>query len=627
MHDRYIPYNDSVETPNNLMFFDTETKPDKSRSSEGNEFHRLHLGVAMSCRNNNGELTHERTLRFKHNEEFYQFLESRYLDKKPLWVFAHNLPFDLTIVDFWTQLSKGRFTLYKEEVAKSSISNNNKVSKCWKGLFVDDDPPCIFSMKSDSGFRVNFIDTRNFWRTSLARIGDMVGIKKLDIPKGNENEDSWFSYCENDVFILKKAVTQLMRWLKLNDLGKFRSTSPSQAMGSYRHRFMRFKIYPTTEQQHVCIERDSYLGGRLELFKRGRIDEKTYELDVRSLYPYVMRDNYFPVKSMTTNIGDQSLNISPKQITGDMIAKVTLKTNQGDYPYKCKIGTIYPVGEFQTTLCGPELMDAKEKGFVKQVHEYIIYKTKPIFKEFVDFFWEERLKNIQEGNEASADFCKLLMNSLYGKFGQLSKEWEFTEFDETDCGYSTESYYNTETKQISTIKNIAGNKYTKVERGPTNHTFPAISSFVTSYARKYMLDLLTIAGKENTFYLVTDALYTNERGYLRLCESGVVNKNTLGMLELKSEAEFSHFDCLHHYTVGNKSKHGSRKKSAKPNPNGGVDELQFQGLSSVLKNGGEAGIMIKKITKHYKMEYKRGVTSPNGKVTPLLLPDDLPLIS
>ena len=40
-----------------------------------------------------------------------------------------------------------------------------------------------------------------------------------------------------------------------------------------------------------------------------------------------------------------------------------------------------------------------------------------MFTEFANYFYNKRLEN-KSTNAAYAEFCKLIMNSAYGKFGQ-----------------------------------------------------------------------------------------------------------------------------------------------------------------------------------------------------------------
>ncbi|GAI80077.1 unnamed protein product, partial [marine sediment metagenome] len=50
-------------------------------------------------------------------------------------------------------------------------------------------------------------------------------------------------------------------------------------------------------KQAIDLERESYKGGRVECFYLGDLtNENYYMLDVNSLYPFVMRNNVYPVK-------------------------------------------------------------------------------------------------------------------------------------------------------------------------------------------------------------------------------------------------------------------------------------------------------------------------------------------
>jgi hypothetical protein len=130
---------------------------------------------------------------------------------------------------------------------------------------------------------------------------------------------------------------------------------------------------------------------------------------------------------------------------------------------------------------------------------------------------------------------------------------------------------------------------------------------------------LQVAGKHNCYYLVTDALFVNERGLANLRHSNLVEENELGSLRIKHVAESAEFTALHHYQIGDHRVNGSRKKSARPNEDGSFTELQFESFEKILMRQPDNSVHVKPVTKRYSKEYKRGCRMDDGWIKPLLL--------
>src|ERR1700687_5350656 len=202
--------------PTNLMFVDTETKPGKGSVKGQLERHWLWFGYTLAFRREGGKRTRVDALQFNTVKEFWDFLITRLDSSRPLWVFAHNLMFDLTILDCWGQADK-----YGIEV----------------DLPVLDDPPCFLCCTHELG-KVNFVDTFNYWKCSVEDLGKQQGLKKLPKPKTDKLDAKWCKYCQRDVDVIAKAVENLIQWLQDNDLGPLSYTIASIAMSTYKHRFM-----------------------------------------------------------------------------------------------------------------------------------------------------------------------------------------------------------------------------------------------------------------------------------------------------------------------------------------------------------------------------------------------------
>ncbi len=187
--------------------------------------------------------------------------------------------------------------------------------------------------------------------------------------------------------------------------------------------------------------RDSYNGGRTELFKNKLI--RGFSYDVNSLYPYCMRQYRYPVGKFFIKSGSWAENIFNRYSEGEEIGgviecTVTIPKDinpQGisPLPYYCeKRGKLlFPVGRIRSSWTIPELKFAVDRGVkIEKYHRVIFFeKMSSVFIGFVNFFEQlknehtEHIKNSglnkhgRKVNPSLRAFSKIILNALYGKFG------------------------------------------------------------------------------------------------------------------------------------------------------------------------------------------------------------------
>lgn len=620
MLDRhYLPHNKSTAGPGNILFFDTESHYDEPNSYIAGQYQRLRLGCAIAGRLEASRWTREKRCEFRTADHFWEFVGECSHPKIPLWIFAHNIGYDLLTTMFPERLLSGEFNIFDKKTDKTRKDVLGQEKRQTTGFICTENPPNIISVKHRDGWRLICIDTFNFWVTSLQKIGEMVGAKKGTMPAYEASDREWFDYCMQDVEVLKEAVLGLIGWVKDNDLGKFRFTAPSMAMAAFRHRFMTHPIVCHNNVTLRTFERQGYYGGRLECFYVGEVNTPTYELDVSSLYPSVMKDSLYPCNVRKWYNRLSHTRSGTPELGLEYIAEVKLKTQQQFPKRDSKVGTIYPIGEYWTVLAGPELVRAIDSGSIQEVGNWAQFDLCELFTPFVDWFWNYRLAQKEAGNKLNADLAKLLMNGLYGKFGQKTNAW----IDRPDLEPADQFIWTAEasesTGQIDIFRSIGQcvQQWTGKQEHP--NAFPSIAAYVTSYAREKMYGIREIAGTENTYYLVTDAIFTNSVGYGNLESAGYCSESALGFLRIKHQADSATFKTLHHYRIGQHSVAGSKKKSARLQPDGSFLELHFESLDKALKRKPDGSVHVQPIRKTYSTEYKRGTILESGWVKPVCL--------
>lgn len=621
----YMKPNDSTALPRYIVFLDCETWPADDPGYPDAELHSLRLGVAQFGRVIGGKLMRRREIVFKKQRDFWMWLKDLTGDRHTVWLVAHNLGFDITVAGLWPLITANRIKFCSPGWSRGEVIKRENEKGKDGALVVVGDPPTILGLELPGGGRVLAVDSLNWFKMSLAKLGESVGLAKLDMPEWEAPDDDWIAYCRRDVDILREGFMSLVNFVEDNDLGRFRYTSAAQAMGSYRHRFMTHEICLHDEADVKEHERRAYFGGQTECFYVGKVDKPVWQYDVNSLYPFVMKEFEFPTKLYRWDMGRAMCKRMPDIYVDRSICEVEVESDAHAYPVRFEDKPYYCCGRFTTTLAGPELKRAYESGHIRKWGRFACYKTEPIFSKFVDHFWELRKYFEDEGNQAFASLCKMMLNSLHGKFGQKSSPWQYCPEMVSQGDWERFVIVNATDKTQRIFQCIGSYVFEQVEPAEHSKNFPAVSAFVTAYGREHMRRLRAIAGKEEVYYQATDSIAVSAKGAANLEQNGNCDQDRMGYLSLECYGPDAQFSQVNNYRIGTKRVYGGRKASSIEQPNGSWVEHQFDGLKGVFSRGGPDTIRVTKITKKFSGRYAKGRVLPSGEVNPFMVtgPDSL----
>lgn len=260
-----------------------------------------------------------------------------------------------------------------------------------------------------------------------------VGHKKLEVVKKDENYDrklydlyrkdpkTVIKYLYHDCAGLYEVLMKFKQEM-LDVGGAMGLTMASTAMKTFNHGFQSHDLYMCSKELNDEIRKALY-GGRTEIFRMvapEKEDGYYYYYDVNSLYPSVMRDNPYPISR-------PELDMTPDKktfIENDGITYAKVDSPQNIYapllPSKIKIGydqkLMFVTGKFEGWWDNAFLKKAWELGYQIEPKKSYLFRTEYIFKEYVDRFY--KIKQDSVNGTPQYMIAKLLMNSLFGKFGQ-----------------------------------------------------------------------------------------------------------------------------------------------------------------------------------------------------------------
>lgn len=404
-------------------------------------------------------------------DDFMKWCEDR---KENDTIYFHNLKFDCQfIIDY---LFRNGYVHTTKPEEKATKTFNTLISD--KGLFYQVE--VIFKKKGKKVNKVVFLDSYKLIPLSVDSIAKSfkLPISKLeidysahnDLPIGSPLTHEEEEYIKHDVQIVAHAV----KYFHSEGLDKM--TIGSCALSEYKKLIKKknFNLYFPTPKYHDDVKQ-SYRGGFTWL--NPKFAEKTIGagivLDVNSLYPSVMYENYLPFGTPIYFKGkyehDPIYPIYTQMIRCQFELKEgKIPTIQIKYGYSFRSNEyLTNSGETEVVLC---LNSVDLELFFEQYDvynlEYIsgwkFKATRGLFTEYIDKWSNNKIQAKKEGNHGLYLISKLFLNSLYGKFG-------------------------TDTRVTSKIPYLSDDNQIHYKDGETEYKdgiYIAMASFITSYARR-----------------------------------------------------------------------------------------------------------------------------------------------
>lgn len=294
------------------------------------------------------------------------------------------------------------------------------------------------------------------------------------------------------------------------------------------------------------IEREAYMGGRTEVFMK-MLKGVAHYFDINSSYPASMMDD-MPVRFIDHLVYDEEENVETFEKTNLYYCRsVYMGRNKRYIPNlltRTKEGNVIALKNADWGWrWGVELINAKKHCdiFVK---EEIVYEPFPIFKEFITALYAMRKKcknpKLPNGepnpyyNEALSNFLKLIMNSLYGKFGQqkTSETKLVNEEGFFDLMFKDDSKL---TDWIEISQDHTGKPITFLAKMETTGKtsigdLVRFSSYIAAASRTKLAEGMDAVGHENVCYCDTDSIITTNSLPKEMIDGSALGawKNELG---------------------------------------------------------------------------------------------------
>lgn len=592
-HQRLLRKSHRKTLPSRLIFLDTEAN---RLLLEDREIHSMK--IAWTCyyqRGPNRKADSESWRFWEKQYPLWKYIEDLTREKTGLYVVGHNIFYDLQVSGFFRYFTRSGWVLN----------------------FIYDKGLTYILVVKKRKRTLRLISTTNYFDISLKKLGDMVGLPKLDVDFDDVSDDQLKTYCHRDVEIIKVAMVQYLDFIESNDLGKFSLTKSSQSFAAYRHRFMDVKINLHSYPVVIDLESKAYIGARCECFRLGIQDGGPFvSLDINSEYPFVMKAQRYPCRLVNFRIDPPLDLVNEILLKFACVAEVHLDTDTPIYAVRQNNMVVFPVGCFKTFLCTGGLLEAARRGHLKRVYALAIYEKADLFSRYVDFFYNLRMKSKKAKNPAYVKMLKFFLNSLYGKWAQWQPETVETE------DITFEGYYRMETLDLLTGRTemeykLLNKVVRQIGRDPGRNSFIAISAHITEYGRLLLWRIIEEIGPENVLYCDTDSIKIKERD-LKKVRYGQ-HPTRLGALKVDERFEYFDIRGAKNY-VTDKGRHikGIPLKAKEVEPFR-YSYPSFLSQTAHLEMKVDMGVVVKYVERFSPRKYLKGEVAPDGTISPFRL--------
>lgn len=420
-------------------------------------------------------------------------------------IYFHNLKFDGSYI--LNYLLNNGYTYKKDNTAKDVKTFSTLIGEMgeYYQIKVILNSKCI----------ITFNDSLKIIPLKVKEIAKSFGLsieKEIIDYEKYEINDTTLSYIFKDVQI----VTQGLRFFK--DKGLNKMTIGSNSYNQYISECNCACSFVTLDKSWCEEYRDAYRGGRSQVNPKyaGKILHNVKRFDINSMYPSIMVNEFLPYGSPIKCKTEGKYKFELYKI------EISFKLKKGHLPSLLKKGCLFDVigDTYYTETEGIEIIHVSnidldlirrnyDINYIKYLEIWGFNTSKQLFKDYILKYYD--LKSKSTGGMRLV--YKLLINSLYGKFGSKQQ------------GYTKIPILNDE-KELT---------YKNSEIEDMKQYYLPIAIAITSYAHKMLDDAINF-DKDNFVYCDTDSVHT-----LSSVQPNMIDNKELGKFKLEGVEEKSKY--------------------------------------------------------------------------------------
>lgn len=366
--------------------------------------------------------------KFLYGNSIDDFMEWCANPKENYTLYFFNLKFDSAFILDW--LYRNNFDYIEDIKDRKDQTFTTLITDMGQFFTID----IYFHVHKHNVNKVRIIDAAKiFPNFSVERLAKGFGLPisklKLDYHAkreiGHELTREEIDYIRNDVEIVARVLKVMF------ERGLTKMTIASNAMSNFKGHFKYFRTYfPQLEDAVDAEIRKSYKGGftYVNEIYREKVCGAGVTLDVNSLYPSIQRNEMLPYGQ--PELFEGKYEYDPSHPLYIQVIDCVFKLKEGKIPsIQIKNNLDFVANEYLTSSDDKIVtLYLTKPDFELFIENYDIYcehylggfkfKGKAgFFNDYIDYWTEQKIKASKENNPAQRQIAKLMLNSLYGKFG------------------------------------------------------------------------------------------------------------------------------------------------------------------------------------------------------------------
>lgn len=401
---------------------------------------------------------------------------------KAVWVFAHNLAFDLTVSQLPAILAARKWEI--EAYGMSKESN-------W------------WVLKRD-GAKVIIADSWSWLPEQLDTIGRDVGRRAVPKPGTGERLQAFHRVSAHQAKVLADLMCQLMDWWDREQLGRWAITGAGCGWQAMRTLTGAKRIVVGPDADRTTFERTAVYGGHKEVFRVGEVKgEWCADYDFQGAYLTIAAHHRLPVHpGVFHKVIPQAIELR-NDPSRDYIAEVLVTTTVPVVPVRIDHEVWWPVGSFKTVLCGPEVDYARSRGATVEVGAGYVYRLDFALRQWAVWCLQLLHDNVRDTPAPVRRMAKGWSRSVLGRFaGHTSRITSVR--PAIGHGVRLSTGHNLDTGRPLEVLTIGDREITTEHDLDGSECFPAVLAFVEAHCRVALAQMIDSRTPGNVLQCNTD---------------------------------------------------------------------------------------------------------------------------
>lgn len=491
------------------------------------------------------------TIEFEGHNVMQCILEHFDLGKNTRIICNNSLVF-LGSSDFADLLEHGFYSISTLDEDSEDIGLETK-GKHDASMFIASAPPTIVGIDSNlNKNKLVITDIRNYGIRSIASALDLLTDKELSTVWNCAELGYSIDKCETicDILgILWKRYCLVVTKYRLGGIGL---TYANQSMRAFRRNHYDGTITRHNSESIATIEERTYIAGRCEALYKGWYNGSCYLIDANSLYPSIGRVFQFP-REVAEEFNGCDNNTARDRIAETIgFAHVRIETDSPVYPCRSEGSLLWPIGKFNTYLCGPELEYALKNNHITHIYKLVTYRKGYVLKSFCETMLSIRDYYRKTNDKLAEYYIKQITNGLFGAFGRVGMRWIIDPKAISTSLYGGFTRYESDEKDKVQYRVINGICSKLVRCYWDDNVYPAISAYINSVCRSQLWNYIQRAGNGNVLYCSIDGLILTQRGYDNIRDSVTCDRSAYGKFRVCESDSKCYIASAGRYRIGRK---------------------------------------------------------------------------